>query len=141
MRRASQAAGSGDRTRTYCAGPKTEMNVEHAIPAFIMGAILDKVVGPNIVAVLRPAFAPRRSSDERDFHGRSSAVLIRLPIQGPLVRANLLRQPMIDGFHRTAPHHSTLPIGMWPHPIIMLPPTLDDDHARARTGFLFLTDD
>jgi hypothetical protein len=28
--------------------------VEHAIPASIMGAVLDKVVGPNMVAVLRP---------------------------------------------------------------------------------------
>jgi hypothetical protein len=28
--------------------------VEHPIPASIVGAVLDKVVGPDMIAVLRP---------------------------------------------------------------------------------------
>ena len=44
---------AGDTDRQAFMGKLVE-HVEHPIPASIVGAVLDKVVGPDVIAVLRP---------------------------------------------------------------------------------------
>src|SRR6266516_3315230 len=51
---------AGDTDRQAFMGELVE-HVEHPIPASIMGAVLDKVVGPDMIAVLRPQ--PNARSD------------------------------------------------------------------------------
>ena len=44
---------AGDTDRQAFMGKLVE-HVEHPIPTSIVGAVLDKVVGPDMIAVLRP---------------------------------------------------------------------------------------